>query len=60
MSTDRIQQIMDGMEPEEALAALARAAGRLFPLLGDEALTQFVVALVGQAEGDKVASMVHL
>ena len=60
MSTDRIQQIMENMEPEEALAALARAAGRLFPLLGDEALTQIVVSLVGQAEGDKVASMVHL
>lgn len=60
MSEDRIQQIMESLEPEEALAVLARAAGRLFPLLGDEALTQFVVSLVGQAEGDKVASMVHL
>ncbi|MCX5891096.1 MAG: hypothetical protein NTY36_16865 [Deltaproteobacteria bacterium] len=60
MSEDQIQRIMDGMEPEAALAALARAAGRLFPLLGDEALFKFVVSLVGQAEGDKVASMVHL
>ncbi len=60
MSTEQLQQIMDGMEPEEALAALARAAARLFPLLGEEALLKFVVALVGQAEGDKVASMVHL
>lgn len=60
MSDNRIQQIMDGMEPEEALAALARAAGRLFPLLGDEALLKFVTSLVGQAEGDRVASMVHL
>ena len=60
MSEDQIQQIMESLEPEEALAALARAAARLLPLLGDEALTWFVVSLVGQAEGDKVASMVHL
>jgi hypothetical protein len=60
MSDDPIQQIMESMEPEEALAALARAAGRLFPLLGDEARLKFVTKLVGQAEGDQVASMVHL
>ncbi len=60
MSMNQIQQIMDNMEPEEALTALARAAARLFPLLGEDALLKFVVALVGQAEGDKVASMVHL
>ena len=60
MSEDRIQQIMESMEPEAALAALARAAGRLFPLLGNEARLKFVTNLVGQAEGDQVASMVHL
>lgn len=60
MNPDQIQQIIEGMEPEQALAALARAAGRLLPLLGDEALLKFVANLVGQTEGDRVASMVHL
>ena len=60
MSMDQIQQIIENMEQEAALAALAQAAARLFPLSGDEALLKFVVSLVGQAEGDKVASMVHL
>jgi hypothetical protein len=48
------------MDPEEALAALAAAAKKLLPLLGEEARFSFMVHLVGAAGGDKVGSLVHL
>jgi hypothetical protein len=52
--------MLDAMDPEEALAALAAAAKKLLPLLGEEARLAFMVHLVGAAGGDKVGSLVHL
>lgn len=60
MSMNRIQQVIAGMDPEEALAALSLAVKKLFSLLGEEARLNFVVNLVGDEADDKVASMVHL
>ncbi len=57
---NRIQQVIDGMDPEEALAAIAGAVKKLFSLLSDEARLNFVVSLVGDSGDDKMASMVHL
>jgi len=57
---NQIQQVIDGMDPEEALAAIAVAVKKLFSLLNDEARINFVVNLVGDSADDKVASMVHL
>ncbi len=57
---NRIQQVIDGMDPEEALAAIAGAVKKLFALLSDEARLNFVVNLVGVSGDDKMASMVLL
>ncbi len=61
MSPDELlQQIIDSMDPEDALAVLAAAVSRLLPVLGEEARLIFVMKLVGAAGGDKVSSLVHL
>jgi hypothetical protein len=60
MSPDQLQHLLDSMDPQEALAALAAAAKKLLPLLGEEARLNFMVHLVGAAGGDKVGSLVHL
>ncbi len=60
MSVNKIQQVVDTMEPEEALKAVAGAVKNLFSLLGEEAWVNFVIDLVGEPGTDKLASMVHL
>jgi hypothetical protein len=60
MSANKIQKILDAMDPEEALAALALAAKKLFPLLGEESRRQFLLNLGEDSGEDKVVSMVHL
>ena len=60
MSLNRIEELMAGMDPEKALADLAQAAKKIFPLLDPEAKLAFWVNLLGEPGGDKVASMVHL
>jgi hypothetical protein len=60
MSQNKIQQVVESMDPEEALKALAAAAEKLFSLLGDEARMSFLEKLAGDLRDDKVASLVHL
>jgi hypothetical protein len=60
MSPNRIAELLRGMDPEAALTALAQAAKKIFPLLDAEAKMAFWVNLLGEAGGDKTASMVHL
>ncbi|MBU4177353.1 MAG: hypothetical protein KKG88_03680 [Proteobacteria bacterium] len=55
-----IQTIIDRMDPEEALTAMAAVARGLFPQVSEEARLEFVVGLVGEAGADKVASLVQL
>ncbi len=60
MSDKQVIQILEGMDPDRALAAVAAALKRLFPVLGDEARLRFLADLVGDAGRDNVSSMVHL
>jgi len=60
MSINKIQKVVDTMDPEEALKAIAAAVKNLFSLLGEEAWVNFVIDLVGEPGTDKLASMVHL
>lgn len=60
MGTDDILRAVEGTDPEAALAALARAARRLLPHLGEEARLRFMMDLLGEAGDDKVSSLVHL
>lgn len=60
MNADKIQILVDHMEPEEAASALTSVLGKLFPLLEDEARLKLVSNLVGTPSDEKVTSLVHL
>ncbi len=60
MSVDKIQEIIDTMEPQEAASAIGLVMKTLFPLLDEEDRLKFVMSLVGESTEDKVASLVHL
>lgn len=55
-----LEEVIARMEPEQALAAIAKAANSLLSQISDEARLDFVVSLVGDAGADKVSSMVNL
>jgi hypothetical protein len=57
---EEMQEIIGRMDPEEALAEIAKALKALFSALGEEARTQFLLNLTGDSQGDKVSSLVHL
>lgn len=54
-----IQNIIDEMDPQEAVAEMAIALKRLLPILDDDARTAFVMNLMEDSPEDKVSSMVH-
>ncbi len=60
MTENRIQQVIESMDPHEAAMEMADAAKKLFPLLGPEALRDFLNRLVGEEENDRLAGLVHL
>jgi hypothetical protein len=60
MSLRKLQQVIDGMDPPAALAALTAVVQKILANLGEEARLQVVVNLVGDAGADKVGSLVHL
>ncbi|MFH1215483.1 MAG: hypothetical protein V1706_03175 [Pseudomonadota bacterium] len=55
-----IGKIIDSMEPEAALTALATIANKLLSHAGDEARLKFVMSLMGDGGTDKISSMVNL
>jgi hypothetical protein len=60
MSQEKLQQLIENMEPQEALQAIAQVVRNLFSVLGEEAWRDFVVTLVGETAADRTAGMVHL
>lgn len=56
----RIQEMLERLEPKQAMDEIAAALEKLLPLLPEEERLNFVVQLIGGADDDKVASMVHL
>jgi flagellar motility protein MotE (MotC chaperone) len=60
MSVDKIQELVNSMNPDEAASAIALVMKNLFSLLDEEARLKFVMNLVGESGEDKVASLVHL
>jgi hypothetical protein len=60
MNKEQVIQLLEGMDPEETLEAVAGALKKIFPVLGDEARLRFLADLLGDAARDKVSSMVHL
>jgi hypothetical protein len=57
---EEILRTIARMDPEAAMAEIAGALQVLFSTLGEDARTQFLLNLVGESEGDKVSSLVHL
>ena len=60
MSTKSLQQIVETLEPQEALKEMAAIIKKLFPLLEEQSRLDFVVNLIGDAGSDKISSLVHL
>jgi hypothetical protein len=60
MSQEKLQHLIETMEPQEALQAIAQVVRNLFSVLGEEAWQDFVVTLVGETAVDQTAGMVHL
>ena len=60
MSQEKLQHLIETMEPQEALQVIAQVVRKLFSLLGEEAWQDFVVTLVGETATDQTAGMVHL
>jgi hypothetical protein len=57
---NELQKVLEALDPEEALAALAAAVKGLLSGLDDAARLHFLLDLLGERQGDKVSSMVHL
>jgi hypothetical protein len=55
-----LAQILDSMEPAEALAALKPQLRKILSSLDEETVVEFVTGLMEQKDGDKLSSMVHL
>jgi len=55
-----LQQIIDRMEPEKALAELVPSVKKLLSHLNEDAKLRFVTELIGGENNDKITSMVNL
>ncbi len=60
MSVDKIQELVNKMEPQEAASALSFVLKGLFPLLDEDARIRFVMSLIDDSGDDKVTGLVHL
>jgi hypothetical protein len=59
MLKNAIQQAIDSMDPNEAAQQLAEAAQKLFSVLGEDALRDFLAKLIEGEGRDKILGLVH-
>jgi hypothetical protein len=57
---EEMLKMASSMDPAEALAEVGKILKVLFSALGEEARSQFLWDLMGESQGDKVSSLVHL
>jgi len=57
---DELFKIISDMAPEEALSSITTIMERLLADLDSDSRDRFLMNLIGQSEGDKVSSLVHL
>ena len=57
---DKLFEIISQMAPEAALSEITKALEKLLQDLDNDARERFLMALIGQSEGDKISGMVHL
>jgi hypothetical protein len=55
-----IQDIINRMDPEAALAEIGNALKPLLAAHSEEARSRFIMALIGESQDDKLSSLVHL
>jgi hypothetical protein len=60
MNSDKIQELIDHMEPEEAASALSVVLRKILPLLTEETRLNLISNLVDTPSHEKVSSLVHL
>jgi hypothetical protein len=60
MSIEKIQELVNGMEPEKAASAIAEVMQKLLPFLEEDARLRFVLTLFGEPSEEKLGSLVHL
>jgi hypothetical protein len=60
MSKGRIQELVESLDPLEAAMEIADAAKKLFSVLGEDALRDFLTKLIGNEGQDKITGLVHL
>jgi hypothetical protein len=60
MNKGRIQELVESMDPIDAAKEMADAAKKLFSVLGEEALRDFLTSLIGDGGQDKITGLVHL
>jgi hypothetical protein len=60
VSISHLEQLLNKLEPEEALKEIAHVVRKLLPLLDENARLDFIVNLIGDEGSDKVSSLVHL
>jgi hypothetical protein len=58
--TDKIEKLVDSMEPEETASVLSIVLRKIFPLLKEDTRLSLVSNLVGASTDEKVSSLVHL
>jgi hypothetical protein len=57
---EEISRIVGRMDPGAALREISKVLNVLFSSLGEDARSQFLWDLMGESQGDKVSSLVHL
>lgn len=55
-----LQEMLNSLEPAEALAAVAPELKKLLAHLDEEARAGFVIEMLGGGAGDKIGSLVDL
>lgn len=60
MNKGKIQELVESMDPLEAAEEMADAAKKLFSILGEDALRDFLTNLIGDGGQDKITGLVHL
>ncbi len=60
MKKGGLEQLIESMDPREAAVELADSAKKLFSILGEDALRDFLTRLMGNEREDKIAGLVHL
>ena len=60
MGKSKIKEMIERMDPEEAIQTIGDVVKTLFPHLDKDARLKFVMDLIGESGDEKVTSLVHL